>query len=200
MTTEFKGIKITVSFFFALTVAILGMFDKSGKILLCLLFAALHECGHLLVILISKEKPKEIAVTPFGIRIERKAGTTVSFKNEALCAFAGPLVNLIFSLIFYIADKKIFENLIFVNLTLALINLLPCEPLDGGKIVENLLKAKFPEETSEKFLTVISCVTIFPVAVLGFIMLFQSQHNFSLLLLCFYIIFYIAMKKKGKTN
>ncbi len=190
MTIKFKDTQIHLSFFFALALTLLGIFDKTGSVLLCVLSGILHEAGHLSVLLIFGEKPKKICITPFGMRIERKGAFSHSFTKEAFCAFAGPLVNIILFLIFH---KSHFGK---INLTIALLNLLPSEPLDGGKILENLLKMKLSIEKAEKISLIISCITVFPVAIIGFIILFQSRYNFSLLLISFYMIFFIAMKKR----
>lgn len=191
MTIRFKETKIKVSFFFALTIALIGISDKTNSALLCLAAAALHEGGHLIPIYLFGEKPNKIILTPFGIRIERKENNSLSFLKEAICAFSGPLVNLILALIF---RKTSFSH---INLSIALLNLLPCEPLDGSKILENILKIKFTREKVEKISLVISCVTVFPVAVIGFILLFESKGNFTLLLVSLYLIFFIALKKKN---
>ena len=190
MTIKFKETKIHISFFFGLTVALMGLFDKTGTVFLCLLSGILHEAGHLTVLFLSREKPKEICITPFGMRIERKDENLLSFRKEILCAFAGPLVNISLWLIFkgtYFSD---------INLSIALLNLLPCEPLDGSKILENFLKLKSIKEKAEKISFIISCITVVPVMISGVLILMQSRYNFSLLLISFYLIFFIIMKKK----
>lgn len=191
MTTKFKETKIHVSFFFGLTVALMGIFDKTGNVFLCLVSGIIHEAGHLSVLLLSHEKPKDIYVTPFGMKIERQEENVINPFIEILCAFAGPLVNLISYLIF--KESRFSE----INLTIGLFNLLPCTPLDGNKILENFLKLKFPQEITDKISLIISCITVFPVAIIGFIILFKSRYNFSLLFISFYIIFFIALKKKN---
>lgn len=191
MTIKCKNCKIKISFFFALSITLIGFFDRTNSTLFCLLAAALHELGHLSAMFIFGEKPKEIVFTPFGIRIERKANNSLTFAKEAFCAFAGPLINLLLSVIFKNSD---FSK---VNLTIALLNLLPCEPLDGSKILESLLKAKLHYAQAEKISLIISCITVFPVAVTGFIILLQSRYNFSLLFVSIYLVFFIALKKKN---
>lgn len=191
MTTKFKETKIHVSFFFGLTVALMGLFDKTGSVFLCLLSGIIHECGHLTILILSHEKPKDIYITPFGMRIERSEENLSKPSREILCAFAGPLVNLLAWLFF--KGSRFSE----INLTIGLFNLLPCIPLDGNKILENFLKLKFSEKTTEKISLIVSCATVFPVAILGFIILFRSRYNFSLLFISFYIIFFIALKKKN---
>lgn len=190
MTIKFKETKIHISFFFGLTVALIGLFDKTGTVFLCLLSGVLHETGHLTVLLLSREKPREIHITPFGMRIERKDENFLSFKKEILCAFAGPFINIVLFLIF---KDTYFSK---INLSIAALNLLPCEPLDGSKILENLLNLKLSKSKAEKISFIISCITVFPVSVLGLMILIQSKYNFSLLLISFYLVFFIIMKKK----
>lgn len=191
MTIKFKETKIKISFFFALAITLIGIFDKTNSAILCMAAAALHELGHLSAIYFFREKPKEIVLTPFGIRIERNENNSLSFIKEIICAFSGPLVNIVLALIFrgtYFSE---------INIVMATLNLLPCEPLDGSKIIENFLKIKFSWEKVEKISLVLSCITVFPVAVVGFIILFHSKGNFTLLLVSFYLIFFIALKKKN---
>ncbi len=195
MTAEFKETKIEVGFLFALSMTLLSIFDKSGEIFYCLIFAFLHELGHLSVLVFAKEKPKKIVFTPFGIRIERRTNKSLTFTEEALCAFMGPAVNIALAVVFFFLKK---EKFFTINLALALLNLLPCEPLDGGKILENLLKTKLTEEKADKILITVSCISVFPVAVLGFLVLLKSRYNFSLLLISFYLIFFIVKKTKNR--
>lgn len=191
MTIKFKETKIKVSFFFALAITLLGIFDKNNTVLLSLCAAALHEAGHLCVMIFFGEMPREIDVTPFGIRIERIESSKIGFGKEVFCALAGPAVNLILALIF---RGSYFSK---INAAIAAFNMLACEPLDGGKILENILLLKFSREKTEKISLLVSCVTVFPVAIVGFVILIKSRYNFSLLIISFYLIFFIALKKKN---
>lgn len=194
MIIKFKNCTIKISFFFALAITVISVADKTNSAFFCLLAAAIHEAGHIAALLFFKEKPKEIILTPFGIRIERKCYNNLSFLKEAVVAFAGPFVNILFAIILhhtYFAE---------INIAIAFLNLLPCDPLDGAKISENLLKTKLSAEKAEKISLIVSCVTVFPIAVAGFILLLKSRYNFSLLFVSIYMIFFIAMKKKNLSS
>ncbi len=191
MTIKFKETKIKISFFFALAITLIGIFDKENTVLLSLCAAILHEVGHLCFMILFGEIPKEIDVTPFGIRIERVENSKIGFGKEILCAFAGPFVNLIFAIVF---RGNYFSK---INTVIAALNLLPCEPLDGNKILENILLLKFSREKTEKISLLVSCITVFPIAIAGFIVLLESRYNFSLLIISFYLLFFIALKKKN---
>ncbi len=79
---------------------------------------------------------KPVPINPYNFR-------NVKY-GEALVAFAGPLVNIIFVTIFtllihFVPMNAVYMNVcqtaILVNLVLALFNLIPIPPLDGSKIL-----------------------------------------------------------------
>ena len=72
--------RIRISFYFFALLCVLSLFDRRGVLLPGLVAALLHECGHLaLMLLIPGHSPREIDVTPFGLRIG----------NSPLAEFAG---------------------------------------------------------------------------------------------------------------
>jgi|SRR5581483_2329321 len=67
-------------------------------------------------------------------------------RDAALTSLAGPASNLILasivSLLFRFYPAPILESLIILNVSLAIFNLIPIHPLDGGKILIALLPEK----------------------------------------------------------
>ena len=51
---------------------------------------------------------------------------------------AGPLLNLLLAVIFYLMELK--SEIIQINLILGILNLLPIMPLDGGRILKEILR------------------------------------------------------------
>lgn len=85
---------------------------------------------------------KPVPIDPYNLKNPRQ--------DEMLIALAGPLSNLIQAVVFAIMFRffpfypELLFTLVAVNITLGLFNLLPLWPLDGSKILLNLL----PIETS----------------------------------------------------
>jgi Zn-dependent protease len=52
-----------------------------------------------------------------------------------MIALAGPVVNLVFAILFSLFDGALFNHLTFINAWLAFFNLLPIPPLDGSKVL-----------------------------------------------------------------
>ena len=87
---------------------------------------------------------KPVPINPYNFR-NLKYG-------EALVAFAGPLINIIFVAIFTILLHTVPMNptytgvsqmIILINIVLALFNLMPIPPLDGSKILFAFIPQRF---------------------------------------------------------
>ena len=95
-------------------------------------------------------------------------------RDAALIAAAGPASNLLIATLFSILVKlgigdinilSIASGLITINLSLALFNLLPVYPLDGGKIMRAILPHQASleyEDIMERYGTMILIMMIFP--------------------------------------
>ena len=119
--------KIRIEYSFLLMIAF-SVLLKSSNIAFVLLFSSLHEIGHLIALLIFGGRAKEINISFYGIGL--KYDYSFSFLKELVLFSAGIIVNLILCLL------NINRN---INLSLALINMLPLYPLDGGRILKLIL-------------------------------------------------------------
>lgn len=109
----------------------------------------LHELGHSVVALHYKVRVRSITLHIFG-GIAEIADEAPSPTAEFLIALAGPLVSLALALACHLLQGQfagdespagLFKYLAYINLTLALFNLLPGYPLDGGRLFRALLWA-----------------------------------------------------------
>lgn len=79
-----------------------------------------------------------------------------NFKNlkygEAMVAFAGPLINIIFVIVFslilnFVPMNEVYvvvcQMIILINIVLAMFNLMPIPPLDGSKILFSIIPQRF---------------------------------------------------------
>ncbi len=141
---------------------------------LLMLFAFLHELGHLIVGLILKFKPQDLSINPLGISIKFKVNiddynykvnkaTKLALK-KIIIASAGPAVNLIISILFSIYKFDLFgiknEVVVYSNILIALFNLIPIYPLDGGRILKNTLHIIKGLDNSHTYIITISNVCI----------------------------------------
>jgi len=127
-----------------------------GIVLACV---AAHEVGHMLVARRVGIIPKAVILLPLsGVTVfdeshmEKAESPAAAFRRELRIALAGPLVNLGFAILAalivmaVLPGAKIWEwpwlqssnlprSLVWANLYLAGLNLLPAYPLDGGRVL-----------------------------------------------------------------
>src|SRR5690348_2208214 len=106
-----------------------------------------HELSHALVARSHGVKVAGITLWLFG-GVSQLEGEPATARSEALIAGVGPLTSLgiaaVSVALFFVASGSdllagLFGWLAFVNLALALFNLVPAFPLDGGRLLSSLL-------------------------------------------------------------
>lgn len=182
--------------------------------LLLMLFAIIHELGHLAAGLILKFKPEEIKLTPVGLQIqfkvsdeEYKLNNVKSYTiKKAIIALAGPLTNFIIATIMIaIAQINIdlqytymFSLIVYSNLLIAMFNLIPIYPMDGGRVVKEILSIIFGKKKAYKITYMISkTVLILLTAVASIAILYI--HNIAILIIIAYL-WYLEIAEIRKYN
>ena len=126
-------------------------YDKSGLAAMSLLAAALHEMGHLVAARLLKIPIGSMRFDLLGARIDVK-GRILSYGEEWLLCASGPIFSLVFSLIgsFFWSHGKLAVAFSCASLLLGLLNLLPIQTFDGGRMLEcALLSFSSPKRTSD---------------------------------------------------
>ncbi len=152
--------------------------------LLCLCAVIIHELGHLSAMFILGLKPESISIELFNIKINDNLRYKNSLLIDLIVTVAGPLLNLLFFLIFLNISGK-FSG---VNLFIGLFNLLPAASLDGGQILFLILSNYLRRELSAKIVDIITIIIALPVFFFGILVLLYSKYNFSLLVIGIYLI------------
>ncbi len=154
----------------------------------------LHELGHIAVAYLYGMEIYKVKILPVGIN------AVISSKNEnernIICLYmAGAVVNLLLAatgvilIALFFRDSKSIPFFIYSNLYLAVFNLIPVYPLDGGKIAWEILAGRFGFFSSAKWVKKISRVFISIVFAAGIIQLIYSRWNISLILIGIFIFF-----------
>lgn len=139
------GIQIRLNFYFIVLLLLFSLAGMSGKVLLVFSAVLWHEFAHALMAQNLGCVVREIELLPFGgvAKIDRLSDADVV--RELMIAVIGPLASLLVAGISYFAWQKggtgaeVLSFYFWVNLTLALFNLLPGLPLDGGRMFRALL-------------------------------------------------------------
>ena len=120
----------------------------AGSLTSILLFGSvlLHELGHSIIAIKYKIKVKEINLFIFG-GISEISGEPPKASSEFWIAVAGPIVSFALAGVFYLLETylhiflltALFEYLAFINFILAIFNLIPGFPLDGGRVLRAIV-------------------------------------------------------------
>ncbi len=182
--------QLWVSYPLICVVAIVILLGGAGRFLPCAAAVVIHESGHLTAMKLLGYFPERIKISPVEITITDSSRHDRTPKQNLLIIFFGPFFNFIcFLPIYLLYLMGIGRALPYAaaQLSVGLFNLLPVMSLDGGQMIFIFLCAFFPSGTSETAVNVLTIVALVPLAFMGFMILFESKYNFSLLLVCVYL-------------
>jgi Zn-dependent protease/predicted transcriptional regulator len=178
-----------------------------GMILMILLFTCvvLHELGHSLVAQKFGLTVREIVLLPIGgiARLEKNPEKPL---HELLIAAAGPLVNVALAILLFFAGglavnlgalegRSLFEApagppslgvlwawLFTANVALAVFNMIPAFPMDGGRVLRAALALKLGFSRATRIATSVGQAIAFAFGLFGVL-----TGNFLLVLIAFFV-------------
>lgn len=163
-----------------------------------ILFAIIHELGHLIAGLALGMKPESIKLMPYGLSLSFKLipkdynkkvgeGNLLEIK-KVIVAAAGPLTNLLIILIVSYINLNLFSNImiIYANFLIMIFNLIPIYPLDGGRILRGIIHMIVGKKEAEKYINIISFITLLIISFFASIGIYYIK-NISL----FFIIIFL---------
>lgn len=104
--------------------------------MLILIALAAHEAAHLIFAAVLNIKMDKFKVTVFGFNINTDL-EQVGFFKKLILFLSGPTCNVFLFLLF---KNTVYNNFAQANLFLAIVNMLPVVPLDGGNICKSVLQ------------------------------------------------------------
>lgn len=176
-----------------------------------IVFAIIHELGHLMAGLIMGMKPEKIELMPYGISISFKLKPKDYNKKilkanlleikKILVAIAGPFTNLLIIIFATHLKIELFSNLIIIyaNLLLILFNLVPIYPLDGGRILKGIISIFKGKKKAEQTINKISIIIGIIISALGIWILINNK-NIAILFFLLYIWIIIIQENKKLKN
>lgn len=154
-----------------------------GLIFILLLFACVlaHEFGHILTARAFGVPTPDVTLLPIG-GVARLARIPEEPRQEFLIAIAGPLVNVAIAVVLLLLGAhlnprdlvamessriSLIDRLAEVNLFLAVFNMIPAFPMDGGRVLRALLAIKLGHVRATEIAATIGQLVAFGLGFLG---------------------------------
>lgn len=170
-----------------------------------MLFAFVHELGHILTGIILGFKPYSLEIMPVGLSISFKSklenynkkigkATALSIK-KIIIAIAGPLTNFVIVALAIRFSSLSKDLIIYSNLLIAIFNMLPIYPLDGGRILKGILDIFWGRKKAYILTNKISnLIVILLTAVTSILVLYYK--NIAILIVITYLWYLVIMENK----
>ena len=155
---------MTVSPGFFLLLIVFAAVDRQRLLLPIMLAAALHECGHVLVLRLLGGHIARFRITLFGAELRIRRSERLSYGREIAAVLAGPGVNLLCA--YALARLAVYADwergfmLAGIHAALALFNLLPLRTLDGGRSLYLLLSWMAEPVTADRIMHKVGCLCL----------------------------------------
>ena len=185
MINNFRLYKNLLTELTILLAAALSIVISNINIYILIFSIIMHELGHIIAALLTGAKPENFTIHGFGVEISFP-GKTPSAKNMLIISAGGPILSLILALIGYQANNHL---LFTVNLSVALINLIPAHPLDGGNILYSILSGHVSRKKLRRLMKFSGKIFGIILSSIGILILFISTFNISLLYMGLFIFF-----------
>lgn len=178
-----------------------------------MLFAVFHELGHMLAGILLGFKPNSIEIMPVGVSIgfeskvdnynKKIKNATLLTLKKIIIAASGPITNLIFIALFSFVDFNFFnidrELIIYSNILIAIFNLIPIYPLDGGRIVKGILHILYGRKEAYEYTNKISNICIILLTAASSIAILYWK-NIAILLILGYLWYLVIVENKKYKN
>ncbi len=169
--------------------------------LLCFLWIMMHEFFHFLCAKKVGIEDMNIKFIPMGMVLQSESLDYISTRQDMIIALAGPLSNIALAVLFYLISLFYSNDIITLslrtNIALGVFNLIPAFPLDGARVLRDILSTKTIYKRANRITIKISIVI--GTLLLGYFifLIFFKIFNVNLGLLSLFII-YISSKEKER--
>ena len=194
--------KIDVNFGFVLITILICFLYKINIYFIFLISILLHEIAHMIVGVCLGLKIKKIMFNPLGMCLEfigyRENKKTI---KKIIINLSGPLFNFIFAIIIshLNIEYKLKIDLFYTNLLLGIFNLLPIIPLDGGKVLKEILSIKFGYKNANIYSMNISKILLIFISLSYSILIFKIKNIFLFFIIVYLWYLQIIEEKKLRT-
>ena len=156
--------KINIFTYIFLLLSILSGYGR--EMLVVFVILVIHELGHFFLMKINNLSVQSITIYPYGGMIKSNMLINTNSYKVLLISLGGIFSQLILWILVFFLFKLGLINIYYFdifnkyNLYIILFNLIPIYPLDGGRILVNILKIFYGNRKANKYINTIRNVSI----------------------------------------
>ena len=180
---------IKIHLYLLLVISYMYALENLELFIISYIFVILHELSHILIATILKVKVYEIELLPIGINA--KYNKDIFVIKELLISLAGPCASLLF---YKFLPNQILKN---INLMIAITNLIPLKPYDGGRIINSLIAIIIGKEKAKKVSVIFQKIALNILIILAIFAVIKLQ-NYYLAIACIYMICIVKEELKNE--
>lgn len=173
------GISLLLPFFLAVSF----LSGVPRLFILIMLSVSLHETGHMAAALSAGKKVSQIRVLPYGLSISIREQMHLPVESMAIY-LSGPATSIfLFLLLRHIGamtGSNLLQTASHINFSIAVFNMLPVLPLDGGKVLREILAVKLGYNLSNRILERVTAILLVSTAAGALVMMLAGQVYISL--------------------
>ncbi len=190
--------KIEINLKILLMLLLFFIFKNINMYCIFIIFIIIHEIAHLIVGLKIGGIPKKMTLNPFGISLEFYSYGKNNCLSKIIFYLIGPIANLICAIIFINLKNYSFyrEEIIYTNLAIFMFNLIPIYPLDGGKIINEILKIFIDTSKSNEIMIIFSKLVLVIISFTYSIFIIKIKNIMILFLILYLWYLFIIEEKK----
>ncbi|HBF38212.1 MAG TPA: hypothetical protein DDW50_12930, partial [Firmicutes bacterium] len=150
-------------------------------------------------------KVQELAFGPLGGCLKVDPSFALNPQAEYIIALAGPLANLLMAGgVVYLGllgiQNQFLNDWLHINILIGIVNLIPAQPLDGGRILHAWLNKNLGLQISHRIVKVITIGIDFLFFIFGLSRLFRSQTGILYILIAVFLFFQLFYFKMPPFN
>ncbi|MDW8799857.1 M50 family metallopeptidase [Clostridium sp. A1-XYC3] len=171
---------VRVSKYFIPYIIFLIIIGYKGQLFYSFLIVVLHEIAHYIAARYYGFSGFDIEFLAIGAALKFRELDEASPKEDLIISMAGPMLNIALAVIFYFLYKNFklsgFNIFFQGNLAIGLFNLIPAFPLDGGRILRDLLNFKTTFKKANKIM-INTGILMGAILMFIYILLFLKESN-----------------------
>ena len=163
-----------------------------GELIWSFIIVFFHEVMHYITARYFGFVGFDMEILPIGTVLKLKNLDEATPKEDLIISLSGPLINLILAVIFYVLNSFMPQNYLYIlylgNFALGFFNLIPALPLDGGRILRDILSLRVIYRRANSITIICSIIMGFILMICYFLMFFSGRNNFNIGIISLFIL------------